>query len=670
MLLVKCGQCGASYKLPEELYRRKAAGFGVVVTCRRCKTEIHVDAEPPTMRGEDLAENDAAPTAPTHERPEPPATLDEETPLPTRTPEPALAKTPEPATKLAPKAPSAASPVVTKPPLPIPRAPGAARPAAATVKGIGVDAVKDAAARRATEAKVASPPAPRVQPQPRKAPKLVALSPGLLGTITAPKPPVPPSPAVVSPPPPATAASPSPPATALPPVSPAAPAVGMPSTPKPARDPEEAAWDPSVPPPPPEPPAPDSEIAVASQDFRPVDSAPSSELSVESKDFIGDVSGEGAPIEKEPDAPKKRFPEAPGVRRVPKAEPKSEELPSTTGTPKLDTLIHGPALPLDQKKGEPPRKRQPSGDLSDDFMSADLGFDSPALAPPNADALSRAPVSSRPGAAAASTQSSPPVDATNAKSVTSKSARPVSVRAEKKAASGRGWLALLLLAVLGVGGFSFRHRLGRGPGATPEDVPAASPPASEPAPPEVPAQPAAAPAEPSAPAAEPSVEGVPAAPAASPENTARAPSPGATAGTPQPKAPAATTPQSSLPSTAPKAAPAADLAAPEPTPTSPAKPIEPRPPVGTEPFDADAARAALDASAAQASTCRKPGDPSGVAVVIITFSPTGRVTTANISGPPFAATPTGGCIASTLRKTRVPAFAGDMVTVRKTVTIN
>jgi hypothetical protein len=46
------------------------------------------------------------------------------------------------------------------------------------------------------------------------------------------------------------------------------------------------------------------------------------------------------------------------------------------------------------------------------------------------------------------------------------------------------------------------------------------------------------------------------------------------------------------------------------------------------------------------------------------------VTTANISGPPFAATPTGGCIASTLRKTRVPAFAGDMVTVRKTVTIN
>ena len=53
----------------------------------------------------------------------------------------------------------------------------------------------------------------------------------------------------------------------------------------------------------------------------------------------------------------------------------------------------------------------------------------------------------------------------------------------------------------------------------------------------------------------------------------------------------------------------------------------------------------------------------------ITFSQTGRVTTANVSGPPFQATPTGGCIASTMRKTRVPAFAGEMVTVRKTITV-
>ncbi len=97
--------------------------------------------------------------------------------------------------------------------------------------------------------------------------------------------------------------------------------------------------------------------------------------------------------------------------------------------------------------------------------------------------------------------------------------------------------------------------------------------------------------------------------------------------------------------------------------------VEPRGPVGTDPFDVAAARSALEMSAEMASSCRKRADPSGVAVVTITFSPTGRVTSANISGPPFQATPTGGCIESTMRKTRVPPFAGDMVTVRKTVTI-
>ena len=53
----------------------------------------------------------------------------------------------------------------------------------------------------------------------------------------------------------------------------------------------------------------------------------------------------------------------------------------------------------------------------------------------------------------------------------------------------------------------------------------------------------------------------------------------------------------------------------------------------------------------------------------ITFAPSGRVTSANISGPPFAGTPTGGCIAAALRKARVPAFDGDRVTVSKTIVI-
>ena len=103
----------------------------------------------------------------------------------------------------------------------------------------------------------------------------------------------------------------------------------------------------------------------------------------------------------------------------------------------------------------------------------------------------------------------------------------------------------------------------------------------------------------------------------------------------------------------------------EPQPTgSPAGPTEP-----AGPFDRAAAAAALTTGAAQASACKKEGDPSGVASVVITFAPSGRVTSANVSGPPFAGTATGGCIAAALRKVHVPPFEGDRVTVSKTIVI-
>jgi len=101
-----------------------------------------------------------------------------------------------------------------------------------------------------------------------------------------------------------------------------------------------------------------------------------------------------------------------------------------------------------------------------------------------------------------------------------------------------------------------------------------------------------------------------------------------------------------------------------PTPKSAPEPAEP----GTE-FDRSAAIAALKAAAAEASTCRKDGDPSGTATLTITFAPSGRVTSANIQGPPFAGTPTGGCIANAMRHAHVPAFSGDRVTVNKTIVI-
>lgn len=132
---------------------------------------------------------------------------------------------------------------------------------------------------------------------------------------------------------------------------------------------------------------------------------------------------------------------------------------------------------------------------------------------------------------------------------------------------------------------------------------------------------------------------------------------GAAAPTPQPKHEAEPKPKAEA---APKPEPAVP-AEPAPAPTTPSEPAGP--------FDRAAAAASLTASAGQASACRKEGDPSGVASVVVTFAPSGRVTSATIGGPPFAGTPTGSCIAAALRKTRVPAFDGDRVTVSKTVVI-
>jgi hypothetical protein len=90
--------------------------------------------------------------------------------------------------------------------------------------------------------------------------------------------------------------------------------------------------------------------------------------------------------------------------------------------------------------------------------------------------------------------------------------------------------------------------------------------------------------------------------------------------------------------------------------------------VGGE-FDREAAVAALSSAASAASGCRKEGDPSGVAIVHVTFSNAGRATRAVVEGPPFAGTATGGCIAEMLRKAKVPPFGGDRVTVTKRVVI-
>jgi hypothetical protein len=139
------------------------------------------------------------------------------------------------------------------------------------------------------------------------------------------------------------------------------------------------------------------------------------------------------------------------------------------------------------------------------------------------------------------------------------------------------------------------------------------------------------------------------------------------------------TPVASVPGRSPAesgtpSAPAKRPAAAEPTarvaePTEPPA-AEPSRPAVTSPFDKTAAVSALNALAGQASTCRQGSDPSGIATVVLTFAPSGRVTSATVNGPPFAGTPTGGCVARTLRRAQVPAFSGDHVTVSKSVLVH
>jgi predicted Zn finger-like uncharacterized protein len=220
-----------------------------------------------------------------------------------------------------------------------------------------------------------------------------------------------------------------------------------------------------------------------------------------------------------------------------------------------------------------------------------------------------------------------------------------------------GMAAPLLLALAAVAGFLIWKR---NAAHAPEPAQAERPSEHASAPP---ADPVAV-----APAPEPAAAPSAATPMADDVSFETTPTKPTVAAPPAAAAAAAATP-ADKPTTAsqPSTEPAAAVAKEEPKPEPAAEPAPPAEPAG--PFDRAAAAAALTASAGQASACRKEGDPSGVASVVVTFSPSGRVTSANISGPPFAGTPTGGCIASTLRKTKIPAFDGERVTVSKTVVI-
>ncbi len=104
--------------------------------------------------------------------------------------------------------------------------------------------------------------------------------------------------------------------------------------------------------------------------------------------------------------------------------------------------------------------------------------------------------------------------------------------------------------------------------------------------------------------------------------------------------------------------------------TKESKPAEASFPAAAGGFSKDAAVAALSVAASQATVCKRPEGPWGSGKALVTFAPSGRVTTANVTGPPFSGTPVGGCVASVFRRARIPSFSGDSVTVSKSFSIS
>jgi len=105
------------------------------------------------------------------------------------------------------------------------------------------------------------------------------------------------------------------------------------------------------------------------------------------------------------------------------------------------------------------------------------------------------------------------------------------------------------------------------------------------------------------------------------------------------------------------------------SPTTPKETKEPAASAATGPFSVSAAQVALTQAAGNAQGCKKPDGPTGSGKVQVTFAPSGRVTSANVNGAPFAGTPVGGCVASAFRRARIPAFTGNPVTVSKSFSV-
>ena len=98
------------------------------------------------------------------------------------------------------------------------------------------------------------------------------------------------------------------------------------------------------------------------------------------------------------------------------------------------------------------------------------------------------------------------------------------------------------------------------------------------------------------------------------------------------------------------------LPAPLPPPAEPEPPPPTPSPAPTRPFNAYAARRALDGTSGNVLSCRRD-KKWGVALATVTFANDGSVGQV-VVGVPFRGTPTGQCVAEDLSAARIPPFAG------------
>lgn len=99
-------------------------------------------------------------------------------------------------------------------------------------------------------------------------------------------------------------------------------------------------------------------------------------------------------------------------------------------------------------------------------------------------------------------------------------------------------------------------------------------------------------------------------------------------------------------------------------PKKPKTPKDPKPAAAEEiAFDKIAASSAL--SSVDLLKCKSTNAPRGEGHVLVKFTPAGTASEATVDKGPLVGTPVAKCIAKEFKKTKVPAFRGDVTQVGK-----